>query len=522
MENRIQENIFRLTESTGSASGTDAIFVVGKGPSVDELEGFRLPPGIIININDSEKIIQGHIGVFSGNWVRHSLKERGFKCGYYLAGKPLPSTISHDVLPAIPLEFDSEELILYRLGLDEYYDESFVLANALKVCRDIARKRGKKVDVYLLGFDFSTEKGEVSKSLGVDFARNDDFQRSLIVHSQEFDYLQFARYFQDNQLLNLLHVGNKEYSALSTFQFRDKFSPRIEFRGDTDATSAYHDENKVLVVAELTNNHLGDVSRLVEMVERAKEAGADLIKIQKRDVDSFYSDEKLKSYYWSPFGKTLGDYRRGVELDHEKLEILDATCKSLEIDWFCSVLDYSSFEAINAFRPRLVKIPSTISNHRDFHQRIADQYNGPIVISTGYTDQSYEEYVLKTFRKNSKVYLLHCISSYPTAMHDCNVAVVRHYAELAKRHPAVIPGYSSHDLGSLGSLLAVASGARMIEKHVKLGDVEWVHFDKVAMDLKTEEFKRFVKEIRNAEVALGSPVKKVLASEHHKYEVNKK
>jgi sialic acid synthase SpsE len=104
-------------------------------------------------------------------------------------------------------------------------------------------------------------------------------------------------------------------------------------------------------------------------------------------------------------------------------------------------------------------------------------------------------------------------------LHDCNVAVVNHYTELAKANPKVIPGYSSHDLGSFGSVLAVASGARMLEKHVKLGDVDWVHFDKVALDLKTDAFRNYVSDIRSAEVALGSSQKKVLASEHHKYEV---
>lgn len=489
---------------------------------MDDFEGFTLPPGLIINVNDSEKIIQGHLGIFSGNWVRHSLKERGFKCDYYLAGKPLPATVKHDLLPAIPIEVDAEELLLYRFEQSEYFDESFVLANALKVCRDISALNGRKTDVYLLGFDFSTAKGEVSKSLGVDYARNEDVDRSLIVHSQEYDYLQFVKYFQDHPIINLIHVGAKEYSVLTTQQFKDKFSPQIEFKPEREAVATDSQENKVLIIAELTNNHLGDVSRLVEMVERAKEAGADLIKVQKRDVNSFYSDEKLKSYYWSPFGKTLGDYRRGVELDEEKLQMLDRTCKSLQIDWFCSVLDFPSFQTIMKFSPALVKIPSTISNHREFHQQVANQYKGPIVISTGYTDQSYEEYVLNTFKNNELIYLLHCISAYPTPMHDCNVAVVRHYAELAKQYPVIIPGYSSHDLGSFGSILAVASGARMIEKHVKLGDVDWVHFDKVALDLKTDEFKRFVKEIRNAEVALGSPVKRVLASEHHKYEVVKK
>ncbi|MCK6618199.1 MAG: N-acetylneuraminate synthase family protein [Cyclobacteriaceae bacterium] len=519
MTSRILESIFSQIGSTDSAWSTDNVFIIGKGPSIDELEGFELPPGLVININDSEKIIQGHIGVFSANWVRHSLKDRGFKCRYYLAGKPLPAQVPHDLTLPIPLEIDSEELILYRFGMEEYYDEGFILLNALKICRQLSIHLKKKLDVYLLGFDFSTAKGEVSKNLGVDYAKEAEPDRELVVHSQEYDYLQMVKFFQDNPVLNLWHVGNKEYSKLTTTQFREKFSIKVQILSKTEIEPRRLPENSVLIVAELTNNHLGDTQRLIEMVERAKDAGADLIKIQKRDVDTFYSAEKLNSYYWSPFGKTLGDYRKGVELDEEKLTILDKTCRSLKIDWFCSVLDYPSFEVIRRFNPKLIKIPSTISNHRDFHQQIANVYKGPIVISTGYTDQSYEDYVLKTFASNEKIYLLHCISAYPTPLHDCNVSVVRHYAELAKKYPTLIPGYSSHDIGSFGSMLAVASGAKMIEKHVKLGDVSWVHFDKVALDLKTDTFKKFVTDIRNTELALGSPVKRVLPSEHHKYEV---
>jgi sialic acid synthase SpsE len=521
MTKNIQENIYRLIRNTGSGSEIENIFIIGKGPSIDELEGFKLPAGLIININDSEKIIQGQLGVFSANWVRQSLREKGFGCQYYLAGKPLPSDVLHDVLPPIPFEYDDEDLTIFRMGLDDYFDEPFVLANALKVSGHIAKITDKNPNVYLLGFDFSTAKGEVSKNLGVDFAKNEILERSLVVHSQEYDFLQFAKYFQDNGQINLIHVGTRDYSQLTIRQFREKFSTRIDFKDTRQLQPLPFNENKVLIVAELTNNHLGEINRLVEMVHRAKEAGADLIKIQKRDVDTFYSQEKLSSYYWSPFGKTLRDYRKGVELDEEKLQILSETCKSLNIDWFCSVLDYPSFETIMKFNPKLIKIPSTISNHRDFHHQVAMAYKGTIVISTGFTDKSYEDYVLNTFAANKQIYLLHCISAYPTAIHDCNVSVVRHYADLANQNPSIIPGYSSHDLGSFASVLAVASGARMLEKHVKLGDVDWVHFDKVALDLKTDSFKKYVKDIRDAEIALGSPEKRIMESEHHKYEVVK-
>lgn len=275
------------------------------------------------------------------------------------------------------------------------------------------------------------------------------------------------------------------------------------------------DPSRVLIVAEFTNNHLGDLDKLLHMVELAKQAGADLIKIQKRDVDSFYTAEQLNAKYDSPFGATLGDYRRGVELDDNKLTVFTAACGQLDIDWFASVLDYKSYIDLKKFDPKLIKIPSTISNHHSYMKRLAAEYRGPIVVSTGYTAANYIDYVFETFQ-NNPLWLLHCVSAYPTPQSDCNIAVVRHYHELAKER-GIIPGYSSHDNGSLGSMLAVAAGARMIEKHVKLEDNSWIHFDNVALSLKNGEFKRFVADIREAEKLMGSPEKRILACEHHKY-----
>jgi len=115
---------------------------------------------------------------------------------------------------------------------------------------------------------------------------------------------------------------------------------------------------------------------------------------------------------------------------------------------------------------------------------------------------------------------LQCTSSYPTPPEGCQISVVRHYENLRADYPNLIPGYSSHDLGSLGCMMAVAAGARMVEKHVKLGDLNWVHFDSVAIDLYGNQFKNFVRDIRKAELMCGDNQKKVHEFEHHKYRAN--
>ena len=86
-----------------------------------------------------------------------------------------------------------------------------------------------------------------------------------------------------------------------------------------------------LVVAELTNNHIGQKDRLVKMIKASKESGADMTKVQKRDIDTFYSRDELQMEYSSPFGNTLEDYRRGVELNNELLDVLVDQCQKYNI-----------------------------------------------------------------------------------------------------------------------------------------------------------------------------------------------
>jgi len=515
----MQENISRLIANIASRSSSDKIFIVGKGPSIDAIDVAALPSGVIININDSERVVAGDVGIFSANWVRHSLQEDGFRCGFYLAGKPLPPSVPHELLPPIPIELDQDDLLIARLQRPEFFDESLVLLNAIKFSLALAGKIGRSLDVYLLGFDFTTTSGSLSALIGVDYSRAQPAEREAIIASQDHDFRQILRYLEPGDRLRLQHVGSKDFSALSPSIFNRKICG--VGHSNHEGPINLSDPSRVLIVAEFTNNHLGEANRLVEMVERAKESGADLIKVQKRDVASFYTTEQLSSYYWSPFGETLGDYRRGVELNTELLELLDTTCRNCNIEWFCSVLDMPSFRAISRHHPRLLKVPSTISNHRAFHSQLAKEYHGVLVVSTGATEPEYTDHILHTFRHNSAIYLLHCVSAYPPPREACNVAVIRSYDRLREQHPHIIPGYSSHDLGSLGSMLAVAAGARMIEKHVKLNDVQWVHFDKVAVELANDGFARFVNDIRATEQIVGSQDKHVLKCEHHKYAESK-
>ena len=492
------------------------IVIIGKGSSIDGVDFNNLKNCIVINTNDSELIYPGDVAVFHHGWVLDVLEENTPKCKLYISDKILPPHISQLNCEYVPYTPESADFLLMRFFSDEIFIEHAVIVTALKVANEIGRLTAKAKNVYLIGFDFTTKDGFTSK-MSIHASLNEAEYVEKLISSQE--HLLKMILAENARLdININHVGNKPYSLYSVDAFNHLFSSkRILKQPITKLASKAVDSFKVKVVAEITSNHFGDMERLKSMILAAKEAGADYIKLQKRDVESFYTKEKLESEYHSPFGNTFRDYRQGVELNEDQFQFIDQFCKELEIDWFISVLDKSSYEFIRKFNPQLIKLPSTISEHKDFLKLVADDFENDVVISTGYTDPSYEEFILNTFTKARRIYLLQCTSSYPTKNEDAQIGVVRHYYNLSKQNTKIIPGYSSHDIGSVVCMMAVAAGALMVEKHVKLGDVAWAHFDEVAVDLASGDFAKFVRDIRHAEKIVGEEIKVISPSEHHKY-----
>ena len=154
----------------------------------------------------------------------------------------------------------------------------------------------------------------------------------------------------------------------------------------------------------------------------------------------------------------------------------------------------------------LIKIPSTISEDANFLRFIRNNYNGEIVVSTGMTSHNYLLKCAKLFKKNKKLYLMHCVSSYPTLPLDANLGVITSIKNLSKKYKNIIPGYSSHDLTKTAAAMSLALGARIIEKHIKLSSNKWAHFDETALDVNYE-FPSWVNYVRSSENILGMKLK---------------
>lgn len=514
MTSHTMEDFSILLKDIESIYSTDTIFILGKGPSADLAPPEVFARSLVIGVNDAERIAPVDVTIFHAPWVEKALADSGFRSRLYLAPAAFPAGGREVVMcPFVPLTQESSDLMMQRFLSDQFVIEEVLFISALQLARKVAQLRGRTQTVYMVGFDFDASAGS-SKFFNHEHTEGADLMRSLRISPQEHYFVHALYMLRDSQI-EVKHVGTRSFSALTPDDLNAAFSSQSAKRGAAQGAG-------VAIVAELTTNHFGDRLRLERMIRASHAAGADYVKLQKRDVEGFYSKEQLASPYVSPFGKTFGDYRRQLELDRDDFQFVDALCNELGLGWFASVLDQPSFEYMLDLQPAMMKLPSTISEHTEYLQFVADTYGGKVVLSTGMTDEAYETFVLEKFSKCEQLYLLQCNSAYPTPLEDCNVAVVRHYHELSRTDPRIIPGYSSHDFGWRASALAVAAGARMLEKHVKLGNTEWAHFDAVAVDLTTPMFREYVDQIRETEIIMGCDTKKINDSEHHKYFFSKR
>lgn len=248
-----------------------------------------------------------------------------------------------------------------------------------------------------------------------------------------------------------------------------------------------------IIVAEFTTNHMGNLNVLLEMVKQAKLSGANVIKMQKKDVDSFYTEEKLNSPYPSPYGKTYRDYRRIFEFNHEDFVRFDECCRQHEIPWYATIQDVASVKFFENFKMPMVKIASCNTINEELIQAIKDTFDVPIVISIGGTSLGRIDTLVDLF-SDRLLYLQQCTSTYPCPPQETYLANI---LALKDRYPQpnVRVGYSGHEIGWAPTLIAAHMGAEIIERHFCLSRDSFVHH--IDCSLEPKEFFEMVLMIRH-------------------------
>jgi len=266
------------------------------------------------------------------------------------------------------------------------------------------------------------------------------------------------------------------------------------------------DGHPAYVVAEVGINHNGDIEIAREMIKAAKDAGVDAVKFQKRTPELCVPPDQRDQMRETPWGYIpYLEYRYKVEFGEKEYDEIDRYCKQIGIDWFASPWDEPSVDFLERYHPICHKIPSAaLTDHALLRKLRAT--GRPLILSTGMsTIEQIRESVNLVGTDN--LILMHTTSAYPCDPWEINLRMLE---TLRREFPCPV-GYSGHEVGLVPSVVAVALGACMVERHITLDRAMWGSDQ--AASVEPGGFMRLVKYIRVTEQALGDGVKKVYDSE---------
>jgi sialic acid synthase len=260
---------------------------------------------------------------------------------------------------------------------------------------------------------------------------------------------------------------------------------------------------RCFVIAEIGQNHQGDLEIAKELIRQAKICGADAVKSQKRDVRSLLTPEEYRRPYNSPhsFGATYGEHREALELSPRQYAELLLFARRMGIEFFASPWDTKSAELLHRLGMNLFKIPSACVTHLTLLRQIAS-YRKPVLLSTGMSTLEEIDAAMEALR-GTEVAILQCTSAYPCDFRDVHLRVL---TTLQERYGVPV-GLSGHHRGIAVDVAAVALGARIIERHFTL-DRTMKGSDHAA-SLEPPGLSRLVRDIRAVESALGRAEKRV-------------
>jgi len=225
------------------------------------------------------------------------------------------------------------------------------------------------------------------------------------------------------------------------------------------------------IIAELGQNHNGDIDTAYNMIEKASKSQVNAIKLTMRDLDNEMTDDMANSPYNSPnsYGKTYMDHRKKLELDPVDINNLCIRAKDLGVDvviTLCSstLLNKRIIREHIIPKCEYIKIASRDITNIPLLEGIKP-LDKKIIISTGMCDFFELTEALKILYKKD-VTIMHCVSKYPTE--DSDARLIRINTLKNQYGIRYRIGYSDHTMGIDAVKIAVCMGATVIEKHMTL------------------------------------------------------
>ncbi|MDA4848650.1 pseudaminic acid synthase [Hoeflea poritis] len=258
------------------------------------------------------------------------------------------------------------------------------------------------------------------------------------------------------------------------------------------------------VIAEMSGNHNGDLARTFRILEAAKEAGADAVKLQTYRPDTITIDHDGPEFVvdgglWD--GRRLFELYEEAHTPWEWHPEIFARAREIGITVFSSPFDPTAVDFLEGLDAPAYKVASPEIIDLPLIRKIAGT-GKPMIISTGMASLDEIGEALAAARSGGAedIVLLHCTAAYPTPPEEANLATI---PDLRERF-GVVTGLSDHTLGTAVATTAIALGAAVIEKHFTLarsdGGVD------SAFSLEPAELAELVENARIAQAAMGQPM----------------
>ena len=270
------------------------------------------------------------------------------------------------------------------------------------------------------------------------------------------------------------------------------------------------DGHPAFIIAEIGINHQGDVNIAQDLIQKAKECGADAVKFQKRSLTRILTKAGLDMAYdnRNSFGKTYGEHKKALELSEADYRELNIFCQKLDIIFCASGWDEESIDFLDELGIPFFKMASADLTNFPLLIHTAKK-NKPMILSTGMADMKMVQAAYSQVNPiNNQIAILQCTSTYPSAFSEVHLNVLQTYM---KEFPDTVIGYSGHEQGIAIPPAAVALGAKIIERHFTL-DRTMKGGDHAA-SLEPQGFAKMVRDIRHIEEAMGNTEKKIQESE---------
>lgn len=249
--------------------------------------------------------------------------------------------------------------------------------------------------------------------------------------------------------------------------------------------------NHTTIIAEIGENFIGDLSIAASLVDKAAEAGADIVKFQSYRWQDFKDDDPEKEWF------------KKVTLSDDAHFMLKERAERAGLRFLSTpfTVERAKF-LVERLCLRQIKIASGIMLNFPILDYINRSGVEHVILSTGMATVEEIHSAVKMLNKVGRITILHCVTQYPCRDEDANLTAIQTLSEQF-RHPI---GYSDHTIGTEACIAAVALGAVVIEKHYTFDNTCKEGTDH-EISVEPEALKSMVQSIRRVEKMLGSGVK---------------